>query len=136
MILKLPVPQTLMQSKLQGDWSDVEQAGCCICNRWPPCGVSNEFKEFIFHLDLTDREGLRGESEMQLLMPNPVTFIYLPSIHGIAAEFTGETSQEHIAGWQKQEKGKIIFIFHLSKQTGLFISIFYSLDNQGKISEH
>ena len=25
------------------------------------------------------------------------TFIYLPSIHGIAAEFTGETSQEHIA---------------------------------------
>lgn len=73
---------------------------------------------------------------MQLLMPNPVTFIYLPSIHGIAAEFTGETSQEHIAGWQKQEKGKRILVFHLSKQTGLFISIFYSLDNQGKISEH
>lgn len=67
-------------------------------NRWPPRGVSNEFKEFIFHLDPTDGEGLRGESEMQLLTPNLVTFICLPSIHGIISELAGETSQEHVAG--------------------------------------
>ena len=58
-------------------------------------------------MDPTDRVGLRGKSEMQLLIPNPVTFICLPSMHGITGEFTGKTSQEHIAGWQKQGKGKI-----------------------------
>lgn len=92
---------------LQGGWKEVERANSYICNRWPPCGISNEFKEFIFYLDPTDRVGLRGESEMQLLIQNPVTFIYLPSMRGITGEFAGETSREHIAEWQKQGKGKV-----------------------------
>lgn len=55
------------------------------------------------------RVGLRGESEMQLRIPNPVTFVHLPSMHGIMGEFPEETSQEHVAGWQKQEEGKVVY---------------------------
>lgn len=57
-------------------------------------------------MDPTDREGLREKSEMQLLTPNPATFICLPSIHGTIGELAGETSQEHVAGWQKQGQEK------------------------------
>lgn len=83
-----------------------------ICNRWPPRGVSNEFKGIIFHLDPTDREGLRGESKMQLLTPNRATFICLPSIHGILGEVSGTTSQEH-ATWMADMRTRKERIFIL-----------------------
>lgn len=92
-----------------------EGADCSTCNRWPPREVSNEFKEFILHLDPTDREGLRGESEMQLLTPNPVTFICLSFIRGIISELARETSQEHVAGRQMQGQEKREYSFYRSQ---------------------
>lgn len=117
-MLKLPVLEAtapLMQSMLQGGWNDVERANCSICNRWPPCGVSNEFEDFIFHLDLTDREELRGASEMQLVVPNPVTFIYLPSIHGITGELAGETYLTGTYSWMAEARKRKENISFLSQ---------------------
>lgn len=88
-----------------------EGADHTICNRWPPRGVSNEFRGIIFHLDPTDREGLRGESEMQLLTPNQATFICLPSIHGILG-VSGTTSEEYGTWmadmWTRKERISIL----------------------------
>lgn len=72
-----PITPTDTKPATRG-WNRVEPANCCFYNRWPPCGIVNEFKE-------TSIQQTEGDSEKKLkysyLHQTLLTFVFLLSIN-------------------------------------------------------